>query len=113
MPLRPEDLEAFAATHYDAYDGPGEQLFALLVDVAVALEAAYRADAPVPSLDRPESFAPPTGLAGVTPRDAIVLGLAENLDMRLPHLPVPQADGGGPCQVCAGALTAEVHRSAG
>jgi hypothetical protein len=111
MPLRPQDLEALAAVHYADYPEPDQQLFALLVDAALAYHAALRA-ADVPDLEHPTTFAPAT-LAGVSYRDALLLGLGENLDMRLPHLPVPQADGLGPCQVCAGPLDAEVHAAAG
>jgi hypothetical protein len=97
--MTPDQVAAIADTQYSgdeySYDNLAERLFALLVDVAWAYELQLRrADGRVALSDDPTTVPVSMAfLAGFTPRDVLVQGLRENLEMREedPATPGPDA----------------------
>lgn len=84
MALNRDNIQALADTHYndEVYEVPSERAFAFLVDVASHVYESYLEENP-PSIEDPNSFMPRT-MGHIPEGVALILGLAENLEMNHP-----------------------------
>ena len=80
--MKPENIVGIAATHYPEAETANDQVFLLLLDTAWAYEFLLRWDVPDPTEDPGDTPRPLAEAMGMTPRDAMLAGLVENLELR-------------------------------